>query len=1020
MEERYNEKYANILSQLASIMSKKGEHFRAKAYKKAENAILSCSVNIYNVNHLKELSLQGVGKAIEDKLDEYMKKGTVRAIEENKLDPVNIFSDIYGVGPKKAQELVKLGITTMSQLEDKKMEVLNDIQRVGLRYYADINERIPRCEIDMYKELLGERGEIVGSYRRGAKESGDIDIIFNSKNVYKELIEDWKKRGIILEVLSSGESKTLLITRLSSSHLSRRVDFLYSPLEEYAFAMLYFTGSKVFNTQMRQYALNIGYTFNEHGIYKLTENGKKGEKIEKTFMLEKDIFDFLKLEYIEPINRKENQIIEKKTDLELELELELESDLVVIKSKLLENAHFEPDSSAKSNGSAQRCKKTLKIRKSYPGNNITKKGNLCLVKMDDYSKFFRKKGVVFLKSISEKDIKTWLDCLDSAYHNEGNSELTDVEYDIIREYYDSIFGKNVQKVGSEVLKKKVVLPYEMASMNKIKVDNEALGKWMNEFETNEYIISSKLDGVSALYVCKDGMKKMYTRGDGRIGQDISEMIPHLNGNTLFNNNCNCVVRGELIMKRSLFSSKYSDVYANGRNMVAGLINQKLSDISVISDVDFVAYEVIEPVELTPLQQLQFLSSNNKNVVNYVTINRSDLTTDLLSKRLLWTRENSEYEIDGLIVSSNDVYKRLPGNPDYAFAFKMVLTEQLCEARVVDVIWSASKDGYLKPRVQIEPVKLGGVVIEYATGFNGKFIKDNRIGVGSVIELVRSGDVIPHIQRVLIKSTEGKMPSEEIVYEWNESGVDIVVVNISSNLDVLSKNISGFFRGLKVEGLSEGNVSRLIKGGYDSVEKIIQATEAELVEKVCGFGQKMAKKVCDSIKDRIEGATLVEIMSASNVFGRGFSDKKMELIMREESDILISSKTIDEKIKCVEKIRGFSKKTAEVFVSRIEDFVEFMNRCGLNKKLIIDDKEKEEEKDVSHPLFNKNIVMTGIRDKKIIDYLRNIGANIVGNVSKNTTIIIAKDVNTDTGKAEEGRKLGIPVMSVEDFLQAYNI
>ena len=76
-----------------------------------------------------------------------------------------------------------------------------------------------------------------------------------------------------------------------------------------------------------------------------------------------------------------------------------------------------------------------------------------------------------------------------------------------------------------------------------------------------------------------------------------------------------------------------------------------------------------------------------------------------------------YEIDGIIVCNDAVYARTSGNPKHAFAFKMVLSDQIAEAHVVDVLWSASKDGYLKPRVQIEPVVLGGVTITYATGFN---------------------------------------------------------------------------------------------------------------------------------------------------------------------------------------------------------------------------------------------------------------------------------------------------------------
>ena len=89
------------------------------------------------------------------------------------------------------------------------------------------------------------------------------------------------------------------------------------------------------------------------------------------------------------------------------------------------------------------------------------------------------------------------------------------------------------------------------------------------------------------------------------------------------------------------------------------------------------------------------------------------------------------------------------NPDHAFAFKMVLSDQVAEAKVVHIEWNPSKDGYLKPRVQIEPVELGGVTITYATGKNASFIEKNKIGIGAIIELVRSGDVIPDIKKVVV-------------------------------------------------------------------------------------------------------------------------------------------------------------------------------------------------------------------------------------------------------------------------------
>ena len=118
---------------------------------------------------------------------------------------------------------------------------------------------------------------------------------------------------------------------------------------------------------------------------------------------------------------------------------------------------------------------------------------------------------------------------------------------------------------------------------------------------------------------------------------------------------------------------------------------------------------------------------------------------------------------------------------------MVLSDQVVEAKVVDVIWNASKSGYLKPRVRIEPVNIGGVKIEYATGFNGNFIEENKIGVGAIIQIVRSGDVIPHIKSVTTPAEKTKMP--DVPYTWTDTHVDIILTNKDDDVNVLEKNIT---------------------------------------------------------------------------------------------------------------------------------------------------------------------------------------------------------------------------------------
>ena len=518
------------------------------------------------------------------------------------------------------------------------------------------------------------------------------------------------------------------------------------------------------------------------------------------------------------------------------------------------------------------------------------------------------------------------------------------------------------------------------------------------------------------------IKKLYTRGDGITGQDISHLIKYLHN---LPNIKNIVIRGEFIIPRDIFNLKYKTKFANPRNMVAGIINNKTitNEIAnIIKDIQFVAYEVIKPAELSPSKQMEYLKAINQYNVLYKT--ETNITNEQLSDTLIEWRNNSIYEIDGIIVTNDKVYERKKeGNPEHSFAFKMVLSEQIAEAKVVDVIWSPSKDGYLKPRVQIEPIQLGGVKIEYATGFNGAFIYSNKIGVGAIIELIRSGDVIPYIRKVIVKAETPKMP--EIPFIWNETNIDIMLENIEEDDIVREKNITSFFRGIGVEGLSNGNVSRIIQAGYDSVPKIIKMSQEDFL-KVDGFKDKMASKIYCGIKEKLQSASLLTLMSASNVFGRGFNEKKIELILNEEPNIFSTNESRSQKISRIINIKGIANKTADAFTEKIEPFINFINEINMEYKLQTHTQEQiqiqnqeQDQKKMNHPLNNKTIIMTGFRDANIQNSLKQIGAKLGTSVSKNTFIVLVKDKDEDTEKANVARKLDIPLMTLSEFKIKYN-
>jgi NAD-dependent DNA ligase len=988
VQENLNEKMSKILGELSQLMMKKGEPMKARAYQKAEETILGMTSEIKTLDDIK--GQPGIGPTILSKIDEYLKTGTLAIIEREKEKPEYIFTNIYGVGPQKAKELVEKGIRTISELRDKKEDVLNNVQQIGLKYYEDILERIPRKEIDDYKTKFDSlfqhnntfdgKYEIVGSYRRGLTTSGDIDVIITSENPenFDKFLDRLISENIIIEVLSRGKSKCLVIAKIASSDTFRRVDFLYTSPKEYPFAILYFTGSKAFNAVMRGHALKMGFSLNEHGMSK---EGIKGQLIDHIFENEESIFDFLQLQYIKPTDRIDGRNIISKT-------ISQKNELIVENEK-----KKEPK------------RKTQKVLKKKSEKIEMKENNI-----SEKITQFKEKGISILDSLSKDELIQMIDASKDAYYNQQKPILNDNEYDILEEYTNNKFKNNID-VGAPVTgKNKVNLPFEMASMDKIKPDSGALSVWTSKY-TGPYVLSCKLDGVSGLYFCdNDGKHHLYTRGDGHVGQDISQLIKPLKLPKMSNGTA---VRGEFILPKMVFQEKYKDTFANARNLVSGIINRKTND-EKSGDLDFVTYEVVHPL-MPPSEQLLFLKEMGHKVVQNMVIH--SLTNEYLSSLLVEWRTGYIYEIDGVIVSNNAVYNRISGNPDHSFAFKMVLSDQVAEAKVLDVIWTPSKDGYLKPRVRIEPIQLAGVKIEYATGFNGKFIEENKIGLGAIITMVRSGDVIPYIQSVTVPSENAKMP--DIPYEWTDTHVDIKLKDPSKDTTVIEKNITNFFVHLEVDGLSTGNIKRIMNAGFSSVPSILKMEKVDF-EKVEGFKSKMIEKVYKSIQEKVGKASLLDIMVASGKLGRGLGERKIKPILTLYPDILLSNETKDDKIEMLKKVNGIGKENSVEFVENIPVFLAFLKECDLENKLTmqLEDIKIVTPENTSDPFYMKKIVMSKTRDKNIIDFIKMHGGIVEDSINKETFLLIIKSIEDVSSKVVYAKKHNIPILSVEQFNEKY--
>ena len=987
----------NLLDRLEKLMIMKKEPFRARAYQKASETIMLLTEDITDISELKKM--KAIGSTIMDKFKEYLETGTLKILERAKENPIFTLVGVHGIGYKNAKKLVEEhGITSIKELRNSQ-HLLNAVQKKGLKHYEDVLKRIPRDEIVKYEKVLtkifdklknkkNSTFKIVGSYLRGAKTSGDIDMIItnseDNSNIFKEFIEALESKGILVDILSKGSKKSMAVGKIGDTP-ARRLDFMYSSPVEFPFATLYFTGSKAFNVVMRQRAVDLGYTMNEHGLYKLVKvEGKKklqkGPKVDAKFHSEQAIFQFLGMVYKSPPER----LSSKAFELIGETATVPEPEVVNKKIKLK--------------------KKKLTLKKKRKNNNITKE------RLSD----FGKKGITILKRLTEDDLSEMIVYANDSYYNK-KPLLDDNTYDILKEYIERVYPDNttIQLVGAPINKDKVALPYQMWSQNKIKPDTKALSKWIKKYK-GPYVISGKLDGISALFVQdENNIQKLYTRGEATKGMDISHLIPYLQLPDIKDKKVNAI-RGELIIKRKTFEKKYEGTgegkYKNPRNFVAGIVNSKKKEPKKWNDIDFVAYEVIEP-DIKPSAQMKWLKTNN--VLPVLNITAKKVSNEKLSEILVDWRETGEYEYDGIVISNDKVYSRVNKNPDHAFAFKMVLSDQLAEAKVIDVIWSPSKDGLLKPVIQIEPIRLKGVDIEFATAYNAKFIQDNKIGIGSLVQMVRSGDVIPKILKVIQPSREAKMPHQE--WSWNESHVDAILKNMETNDTVILKNLENFFKKLDVVGLGRGNIKRLMDAGFTTIPEILKMKEDDFLE-VEGFKEKMAKKVYTSIHDKLKSSSLSILMAATNIFGRGMASRRIKEILNSYPNILKSTESDEKKIKKISGIRGYKIKTAESFVNYIGEFLEFIKETNLSYKLKTSIVLKK--KDTSHKLFEKKILITGFRDKELVEAIENVGGKIASSISKNVFTVVVKDLSETTSKTEKAKNLKIALMDKQGFIKKY--
>ena len=306
----------DILNNLKIILDYEkiqGNIFKINSYNKAIDILEIYEKEIKSIQDIKEI--KGIGDIIKNKIIEFIETGKMKIIDEIHKDEKYILNkklnNVYGIGPAKIKELVKV-INDFDELSlQENSHLLNNKQKIGIKYYDDLEKRIPYSEgVKHYsiinkimKSLSSEiEFEMVGSYRRKNKNMGDIDILIkeNENFILKDFINKLIDKKYIIEILANGKKKIMGICKLSQESTGRRIDIIVCEKKHYYFTLLYFTGSYQFNIAMRRKALQMSLSLSEYGLTDVKTNNFIDTSDIKS---EEDIFKKLEMEYVKPENR---------------------------------------------------------------------------------------------------------------------------------------------------------------------------------------------------------------------------------------------------------------------------------------------------------------------------------------------------------------------------------------------------------------------------------------------------------------------------------------------------------------------------------------------------------------------------------------------------------------------------------------------------------------------------------------------------------------------------------------------
>lgn len=324
-----NARTIEILQKMADYYDRTADTWRTIAYRKAIAVLRKQKTKV--CTRTEALAIPGIGQRLAEKIEEIVSTDRLRRLENINLTPedraLQLFLGVYGSGFTHASKWVAKGYRSLEDLQNKAELTTN--QRIGVERYHDFQQRIPRGEVAQHGDIVRAAVHaldpdmeviITGSYRRGAADCGDIDILVTKENGTIGYIRTLMMDNVVPELTRNGFFKASLATTsrgdgskwhgasaLPGTDLWRRIDLLFVPGDEIGAALLYFTGNDIFNRSVRLLARKKGMRLNQHGLYKDVLRGPNQARLTDGTLLEgrdeRRIFEILGVPWRPPQHR---------------------------------------------------------------------------------------------------------------------------------------------------------------------------------------------------------------------------------------------------------------------------------------------------------------------------------------------------------------------------------------------------------------------------------------------------------------------------------------------------------------------------------------------------------------------------------------------------------------------------------------------------------------------------------------------------------------------------------------------